>query len=40
MSKRAYKSKDESTLRALGRKIIKYLDVQDGNEPEYVSLPD
>lgn len=40
LAKRAYKMKSDSNFRSLGKKVIKYLDTQDSNDPEYVSLPD
>jgi uncharacterized membrane protein (UPF0127 family) len=39
LSKRAYKDQTDSSYKRVGRMIIKYLNKQDGNEPEYVSLP-
>lgn len=36
MAKRAYKSKSDKDYKALGKKVFKYLDVQDSNKPEYV----
>lgn len=38
MAKRAYKNKSDKYYKALGKKAFKYLDVQDSNEPDYVSL--
>jgi hypothetical protein len=39
MAKRAFKSKKDSDFRSLGKKVFKYLDTQESNEPEYVHLP-
>lgn len=39
MAKRAYESKDDKDYKALGRKIFKYLKIQDNNTPEYVKAP-
>ena len=36
LAKRANKSKSESDYKKLGRKIFKYIDIQNNNEPEYV----
>ena len=38
MAKRAYKNKSDKYYKALGKKAFKYLDIQDNNDPEYVSL--
>lgn len=40
LSKRAYKSKEDKDYKALGRKVFKYLQVQDTKDDEYVDLPD
>lgn len=40
MAKRAFKYKSDSNFRSLGKKAFKYLDIQDNNEAEFVSLPD
>lgn len=40
LAKRAYKSKDEGDYKALGRRVFKYLHVQNTKEDEYVDLPD
>lgn len=40
MAKKAYKSKEEKDYKALGKKVFKFLDTQDSNEKEYVSLPE
>lgn len=39
MAKRAYMSKEDKDYKALGKKVFKYLDIQDSNEPEYVESP-
>ena len=39
-AKKAYKSKSETDYRILGRKVFKFLDIQDSNNPEYVEVPD
>lgn len=36
LAKRANKSKSDSDYKKLGRKIFKYIKIQDGREPEYV----
>ena len=36
LAKRANKSKSDSDYKKLGRKIFKYLEIQDNREPEYV----
>ena len=36
LAKRANKSKSDSDYKKLGRKIFKYIEIQDGREPEYV----
>lgn len=38
LAKRANKSKSDSDYKKLGRKIFKYLDIQDNREPEYVNI--
>ncbi|MDA3856235.1 MAG: DUF192 domain-containing protein [Candidatus Woesearchaeota archaeon] len=35
-SKRAYATKQDKDYKALGKRIFKFLDMQDSNEPEYV----
>ncbi len=40
LAKKAYKSKSETDYRILGRKVFKFLDIQDSNNPEYVEIPD
>lgn len=35
-SKRAYATKQDKDYKALGKRIFKFLDTQDSNEPEYV----
>lgn len=40
MAKRADKNKTDKYYKALGKKMFKYLDVQDSNKPEYVDSPD
>ena len=37
LAKRANKSKSDSDYKKLGRKIFKYLEIQDNREPEYVN---
>ena len=37
-AKRAYKSKEESHYKKLGKLVFKYLDIQDSNTPEFVHL--
>lgn len=39
LSKRAYKSKEDKDYKALGRRVFKYLDIQDHKEDDYVELP-
>lgn len=39
LSKRAYKSKLEKDYKALGKKVFKYLDIQNNKEEDYVELP-
>lgn len=39
LAKRANKSKSDSDYKKLGRKIFKYLEIQDNREPEYVNNP-
>lgn len=38
MAKRAQLSGEDRHFKALGNKIFKYMDIQDKNDPEYVSL--
>lgn len=40
LAKRAYKSKEDSDYKRLGRKVFTYLKVQNTKEDEYVELPD
>lgn len=40
LAKRAKKSKSDSDYKKLGRKMFKYLKIQDGRDPEYVDGPD
>lgn len=40
LAKRAYKSKDDKDYKALGRKVFRYLKVQDTKDDEYVDLPE
>ena len=35
-AKRAYATKQDKDYKALGKRIFKFLDIQDSNEPEYV----
>lgn len=39
LAKKAYKSKEDKDYKALGKRLFKYLHVQDTNEPEYVESP-
>ena len=39
MAKRAYMSKQDKDYKALGKRMFKYLHIQDTNEPEYVEAP-
>ncbi|GMO10890.1 MAG: hypothetical protein Nk1A_9260 [Endomicrobiia bacterium] len=39
MAKRAFRSKSDADFRSLGKKVFRYLEIQDNNEPEYVPLP-
>lgn len=39
MAKRAYSSELDKDYKALGKKIFKYLHIQDTNTPEYVDTP-
>jgi hypothetical protein len=39
MAKRAFKSRSTADFKSLGKKAFRYLEVQDGNQPEYVELP-
>ena len=38
LAKRANKSKLDSDYQKLGRKIFKYISIQDNREPEYVNI--
>lgn len=38
-AKKAYKTKDNKDYKALGKRLFKYLHIQDTNEPEYVESP-
>lgn len=38
-AKKAYKSKEDKDYKALGKRLFKYLHIQDTNEPEYVEAP-
>lgn len=38
-AKKAYKSKEDKDYKTLGKKLFKYLKIQDNNQPEYVELP-
>lgn len=40
LAKKAHLSKDEKDYKALGKRVFKYLRIQDNNEPEYVDAPD
>lgn len=39
LAKKAHMSKDEKDYKALGKKVFKYLHIQDTNTPEYVDAP-
>lgn len=39
LSKRAYKSKEDKDYKALGKRVFKYLDIQNNKEDDYVELP-
>lgn len=39
MAKRAYTNQTDSSYKALGKKIFKFLDKQDSNKAEYVEAP-
>lgn len=39
MAKRAYSSEKDRDYKALGKKVFKYLHIQDTNTPEYVDAP-
>lgn len=39
MAKRAYSSEKDKDYKALGKKVFKYLHIQDTNTPEYVDSP-
>lgn len=39
MAKRAYNNQSDSSYKALGKRIFKYLDIQDNNKAEYVEAP-
>ena len=39
MAKRAYSSELDNDYKALGKKVFKYLHIQDTNTPEYVDTP-
>lgn len=39
MAKRAYSSELDKDYKALGKKVFKYLHIQDTNTPEYVNTP-
>lgn len=36
LAKKAYNSKSEKDYKALGKRVFKFLNIQDDNEPEYV----
>lgn len=40
LSKRAHKSKSDADYKALGRKVLKYLQIQNNKEEDYVELPE
>lgn len=40
LSKRAYRSKDEKDYKALGKRLFKYIQVQNTKKDDYVELPD
>lgn len=39
LAKKAYLSKEDKDYKALGKRVFKYLHIQDTNEPEYVDAP-
>lgn len=40
MAKKADASKEDKHYKALGKKVFKFLDIQDSNDPEYVKSPE
>ncbi len=40
LAKKAYRSKEDKDYKALGKRLFKYLHIQDTNDPEYVQTPD
>ena len=40
LAKKAYQSKQDKDYAKLGKKIFKYLDIQNSNSPEYVKSPE
>lgn len=40
MAKRADAHKEDKYYKALGKKVFKFLDIQDSNKPEYVDSPE
>jgi uncharacterized membrane protein (UPF0127 family) len=40
LAKRAYDSEDESDYKRLGKKVFKYLEIQNNKESDYVEVPD
>lgn len=39
-AKKAYKTKEDKDYKALGKRLFKYLHIQDTNTPEYVESPE
>lgn len=39
-AKKAYKTKEDKDYKALGKRLFKYLHIQDTNKPEYVEAPE
>ena len=37
-AKKAYSTQSDNDFKALGKRVFKFLDIQDNNEPEYVSI--
>lgn len=37
-AKKAYSTQNDNDFKALGKRVFKFLDIQDNNEPEYVSI--
>lgn len=39
-AKKAYRTKEDKDYKALGKRLFKFLHIQDTNEPEYVEAPE